>query len=265
MEDFIKINQILWNKKTLVHLDSEFYDNDGFLKGKSSLNEIEVGLLGNIKGKKILHLQCHFGQDTLSLARLGALVTGVDLSNKAIEVAKEMAHQLNLDNQAKFICCDVLKLDQHLEEQFDIVFSSYGTIAWLPKLDKWGAIIANFLRTGGQFIFAEFHPVLWMLDDDFKKLTYPYFNTKTFYEEYSTSYTDGKGHEPVMGYSWNHPISEVIQVLIDHQLYINRFQEYPYSPYNCFPNTVKSEVGFQIAGFEGKLPMVYALVAQKVA
>ncbi len=192
MQDYIQTNKILWNKKTAIHIHSDFYDNENFLKGKTSLKDIELALLGNIKGKKILHLQCHFGQDTLSLARMGAQVTGVDLSDAAILEAQKLATQLKLSQQVQFICCDVNELDKHLDEQFDIIFTSYGTIGWLPKIDKWGQLIAHFLKPKGQFIFVEFHPVLWMLDDGFQQLAYPYFNTQVFHEEYTTSYTDLK-------------------------------------------------------------------------
>ena len=262
MQEYIKTNKALWNKKTAIHIDSNFYDNENFLKGKSSLKEIELALLGDVKGKKILHLQCHFGQDTLSLARMGAQVTGVDLSDAAINQANKLAAQLNLSQQATFICCDVNELDDYLDEQFDIVFTSYGTIGWLPKIDKWGQLIAHFLKPSGQFIFVEFHPVLWMLDDAFKQLAYPYFNTKVFHEEYTTSYTDGAAHAPIMGYSWNHPLSEVFGVLLKNNLSIENFQEYDYSPYACFPNIIENEKGYQIKSLEGKLPMVYSLVAR---
>ncbi len=204
MQDYTQTNKNLWNQKTAIHIQSEFYDIPAFIAGKSSLNQIELDLLGEVQGKKILHLQCHFGQDTLSLARMGAKVTGIDLSDKAIEKASALANQLKLD--ARFICCDVLALDQHLEEQFDFVFTSYGTIAWFPKLDKWGQLIHQFLRSGGKFVMAEFHPMIWMLDDHFERIEHPYFNTKTFYEAYTTSYTDGGAHPLTMGYSWNHPI-----------------------------------------------------------
>jgi len=263
MQNYISTNKALWNKKTAIHINSTFYDNESFLKGKTSLKAIELALLGDVKGKKILHLQCHFGQDTLSLARMGAQVTGVDLSDAAILEAKKLAAKLNLSNRSRFICCDVNELDQHLEEQFDIVFTSYGTIGWLPKIDKWGYLIAHFLKPNGQFIFAEFHPIVWMLDDGFTHLAYPYFNKKTFHEEYTSSYTDGGSHELMMGYSWNHPLSEVFGVLLNNQLKIESFQEYDYSPYACFPNIVESEKGYQIKGFEGKLPMVYSIIAKK--
>lgn len=264
MKDYIKTNKTLWNKKTAIHINSNFYDNDNFLKGKSSLKKIELALLGDVRHKKILHLQCHFGQDTLSLARMGAEVVGVDLSDAAIQHAESFAKQLDLEHQSRFICCDVNELDQHLEEQFDIIFTSYGTIGWLPTLDKWGQLVAHFLKPHGQFVFIEFHPVLWMLNDEFKQLAYPYFNTKIFHEEYTTSYTDGRSHEPLMGYSWNHPLSEVFSVLIKNNLTIRSFQEYDYSPYKCFPNIIKNEEGYQVKGLEGKLPMVYSIVAKKM-
>ena len=125
-ESYIEINKKSWNKRTPLHLLSNFYDVDGFLKGKSSLNEIELKLLGDVKGKNILHLQCHFGQDTISLGRLGANVTGIDLSDKAIESANNLSVKANIE--ATFICCNIYDLPNHLNQQFDIVFTSYD---WL--------------------------------------------------------------------------------------------------------------------------------------
>ena len=153
-KNYIEINRESWNHRTEVHLKSEFYDLEGFIKGKSSLNPIELNLLGDIAGKRILHLQCHFGQDTISLSRLGAEVTGVDFSDKAIESAKKIADQTG--SSAKFICCDIYDLPDHLDEKFDIVFTSYGTIGWLPDLDKWAKIVSNYLKPNGTFVFVEF-------------------------------------------------------------------------------------------------------------
>src|SRR5688572_730649 len=136
--DYLEKNRRLWNARTDVHVTSEFYELDKFLAGKSSLNEIELNLLGDLKGKSVLHLQCHFGQDSISLARLGAEVTGVDLSDKAIAKAKELAKQTGAN--AEFICTDIYELPQHLDKKFDVVFTSYGTIGWLPDLDKWAKI-----------------------------------------------------------------------------------------------------------------------------
>src|SRR3569833_2969415 len=172
--DYFEENKKLWNQRTTVHKDSSFYDVTSFLGGKSSLNEIELREIGDVKGIKILHLQCHFGMDSLSLARMGADVTGVDLSDAAIEEARKLNEELSLG--AKFICCNVYELKNHLEEQFDIVFTSYGVIGWLPDLNKWAEIIGHFLKPGGFFYMAEFHPVVWMLDEDFKEVKYSYHN-----------------------------------------------------------------------------------------
>src|SRR5205085_6854071 len=139
-QQYFDANKKLWNQRTVVHKDASFYDLASFLQGKSSLNGIELRELGTVKGKKILHLQCHFGMDSLSLARMGADVTGMDLSDTAIEEARKLNQQVSLD--AKFICCNVYDLRDHLDEQFDIVFTSYGVVGWLPDLDKWAEIIA---------------------------------------------------------------------------------------------------------------------------
>ena len=262
MKNYISANKALWNRKTSIHLDSEMYDMPSFLAGKTSLKQYELDLLGDVRGKKILHLQCHFGQDTLSLARMGAEVVGVDLSDIAITKARELAQELDLN--ATFVCCDVLEADQYLQDSFDIVFTSYGTIGWLPKLERWGKMISHFLKPSGQLIFVEFHPVMWMLDDaTFTKIAYPYFNKMTFEETVTTTYSDGPAHEPLLSYSWNHPLTEVFQALLGNGLTIMDFQEYDTSPYNCFPNTIEVEGGYQIKERVGKLPMVYAIVAKK--
>ncbi len=262
MKDYISANKALWNRKTGIHLQSNMYDVPAFLNGKTSLKSYELDLLGDVSGKKILHLQCHFGQDSLSLARMGAQVVGVDLADKAIEQANAFRQQLQLD--ASFVCCDIFEADQFINEQFDIVFTSYGTIGWLPQLDRWGEIISHFLKPGGQLVFVEFHPVMWMLDDaSFTQLTYSYFNVHTFEEIVTTTYSDGPGHEPLVSFSWNHSLSEVFNALLQQQLAITDFREYPTSPYDCFPNTVKVDGGYQIKGLEGKLPMVYSIVANK--
>ena len=109
-ENYVNINRELWNQRTAVHLKSEFYDVARFIAGKSSLNAIELDFLGDLTGKKVLHLQCHFGQDSISLARLGATVVGVDLSDKAIEAANDLAQKANV--QATFLCCDLYELPQ---------------------------------------------------------------------------------------------------------------------------------------------------------
>lgn len=260
--DYISINKKSWNNRTDVHVDSEFYDVKGFLEGKSSLNDIELNLLGDIKGKNILHLQCHLGQDSISLSKLGAEVTGIDLSDKAIAKGKELAKLAGTTTE--FICSDVYDLPNHLDKQFDIVFTSYGVVGWLPDMDKWAKVIAHFLKPGGQFVMAEFHPVVWMFDDDFQKVGYNYFNTGAIVETESGTYANKEAplnEEYVM---WNHGFAEVFTSLLLNDMQLTALQEFDYSPYNCFKHTVEfAPQKYRIAHIENKFPMVYAPVATK--
>jgi 2-polyprenyl-3-methyl-5-hydroxy-6-metoxy-1,4-benzoquinol methylase len=163
-------NKASWNKRAAIHKDSAFYDLDAFKKGKSSLNKVELAALGNVTNKRLLHLQCHFGMDTMSWAREGAIVTGVDLSDEAIRLAREINQELALN--AEFICSNIYDLVNEegkpvaglQSESFDIVFTSYGTIGWLPDLDQWAGIISLYLKPGGTFYIVDFHPALWMMD-----------------------------------------------------------------------------------------------------
>ncbi len=261
-EQYTEINRISWNARTIAHIDSDFYDNESFLHGKSSLNSIELEKLGDVSGKSILHLQCHFGQDTLSLSRLGAQTVGIDLSDKAIETAKKLAAKTALS--AQFICSDVYDLPQHLHQKFDVVFTSYGVIGWLPDLDQWAQVIAHFLKLGGKLVFVEFHPVVWMFDDDFERVGYRYFNSGPIIETESGSYAARDADFKLQTITWNHALSEVFSALLKNNLQISSFDEYDYSPYSCFKNTIEFEPGkFRIPHLQDKIPMVYAIVAEK--
>lgn len=262
MDNYIEINKKSWNSRTDIHLESEFYDMENFLEGESSLKEIEMGLLGNVEGKSILHLQCHFGQDSLSLSRMGAQVTGVDLSDKAIQRAREIARKI--DSSARFINCDIYDLPNHLDQTFDVVFTSYGTIGWLPDMEKWAKIVSRYLKPGGLFVFVEFHPVVWMFDDDFSKIQYNYLNSGPIAETEEGTYADPSAAISEDYVMWNHGIGEVLGNLINEGLEIRHFSEYDYSPYDCFAHTTEVEPGkFQIKHLGNKIPLVYALSAIK--
>ena len=260
--NYIEINKKSWNNKVDIHYKSEFYDNEAFVKGQSSLNQIEIDLLGDIKGKSVLHLQCHFGQDTISLNRLGADVTGIDLSDKAIEKAKELTTITN--SSAKFICCDIYDLPNHLDKTFDIVFTSYGTIGWLPDINKWADIVASFLKPGGSLVFVEFHPVVWMFDDEFSKIQHRYFNSDAIIEIEDGTYAEKDASLSERIVTWNHGMGEVVSSLLANGLEIKALDEYDYSPYDCFNKTEKiAPKKFRIKHLEDKIPMVYSIVAAK--
>ncbi len=259
---YFSANKDLWNKRTVVHKDSSFYNLKGFMSGENVLTPIELSELGEVKSKKLLHLQCHFGMDSLNWARLGAEVTGVDFSDEAVKEARQLTEELSLT--AKFICCNVYDLKQHLEEKFDIVFTSYGTIGWLPDLDKWADIISYYLKPGGAFYMADFHPVLWMFDDEFTHIKYSYDNKEIIVVESEGTYTDKNADISGKEYGWNHSISEILNALIKKGLRLQHFNEFMYSPYPCFNNMVETEKNkWHIKGMEGKIPMVYSIRACK--
>lgn len=259
--DYLEKNRASWNARTTYHLKSDFYDVAGFLEGQNSLKTLELGLLGDVKGKRILHLQCHFGQDSLSLARMGAEVVGIDLSDAAINAAEDLAKQMGLADKAKFVCSDVYALREREDlGEFDIVFTSYGVLGWLPDMQKWAATVAKFLKKGGQFVLVEFHPVVWMYDDNFEQMSYGYFNRAPFFEQMNGTYADREAplyHEEIC---WNHPLSEVVNALLGQGLAIEQLEEWDWSPYPCFNHIVEIEAGrYQIRGREGKMPLVYGL------
>lgn len=262
MDDYLAINKASWNKRLEAHLASDFYDVDAFIKGKSSLNDIELNLLGDLNGKSVLHLQCHFGQDTISMSRMGAQTTGVDLSDQSIAKAKEFATTTHVS--AQFVCSDVYDLPNHLNEQFDIVYTSYGTISWLPDLKKWANVIQHFLKPGGKFVFVEFHPVVWMFDDDLEKVAYHYFNKEAIVEEEEGTYADRDAAIKNNYVCWNHGLGEVTESLINAGLSLQQLNEYNYAPYNFVRHMKEVEPGkFQVKHFSDKAPLVYSIVAHK--
>jgi ubiquinone/menaquinone biosynthesis C-methylase UbiE len=200
--------------------------------------------------------------DSISLARRGALVTGIDLSDESIHLAKDLNEKAG--THAEFIQSDVFSLPESLDKQFDIVFTSYGTIGWLPDMNKWAEVIQHFLRPGGKFIMVEFHPVLWIFDDNFEEIIYKYADTDPIIEDLEGTYANREANIKNRSVSWNHGLGTVIDALLQKGLTIEGFQEYDYSPYDCFNNTIEIQKGkFQIKGLEGKIPMLYSISAIK--
>jgi ubiquinone/menaquinone biosynthesis C-methylase UbiE len=259
--NWLETNRKSWNDRVDSHKKSSFYDLDVFKKTRDALMPIEKRELGDVSNKSLLHLQCHFGMDTLSWAERGATVTGVDFSEKAIDLARELATELNYPD-ARFIHADIYDLPNHLEGQFDVVFTSYGTVGWLPDIDKWAAIVAHFLKPNGTFYIADFHPFVWTLSNDFSKIAYNYFGGEPIVEVEKGTYADRNAPIKNTSVSWNHSLSSIINALINNGLQIGFVNEYPYSPYNCFEKTVLGDDGFyRIEGIENMIPMMYSIKA----
>ena len=162
IDEYSKINRDWWNEAAQIHAQGDGYQLKAFREGMIVLHSLEQAEVGDVVGRKLLHLQCHFGLDTLSWARLGARVVGVDYAEKAIEIARMLSQEYQLD--ASFVCCDLENLPNVLDAagEFDIVYTSYGAICWLPDLQPWGKVIAHYLKPGGFFYIAEGHPFMWM-------------------------------------------------------------------------------------------------------
>jgi SAM-dependent methyltransferase len=260
--EYFETNKATWNEKVKVHTQSEMYDLETFKQGKSSLMPYELEALGDVKGKHLLHLQCHFGQDTLSWSRLGATCVGVDLSDEGIKIAQQLNEELKLD--ARFVCCNVLDTSAHVKDMFDIVFTSYGVIGWLPDLKPWGRMIADRLKSGGTFFMAEFHPIVWMFDylQTPPVLKYDYMQDEVIYEEYEGTYADEGSKMVSKEYGWNHGLSEVINALTAAGLHIEYLNEHDESPYNVLPDLEPTKSGMYVT--RDKLyPLLFTLKAIK--
>ena len=261
-DDFFEVNKATWNEKTKVHAKSEFYDMSAFKKGKSTLMPYELKALGDVSGKSLLHLQCHFGQDTLSWSRLGAKCVGVDISDEAIKLATSLNDELNLN--AEFVCCNVLDASKHINKTFDIVFTSYGVIGWLPDVKPWAKMVAERLKKGGVFLMVEFHPIVWMFDyvEDQPTMKYGYHQKEAIYEEYEGTYADQNSKMLSKEYGWNHGLGEVITALTEAGLHIDYLKEHDESPYDVLPGLVKTESGLYKTK-DGLYPLLYELKAIK--
>ena len=262
-KDYLEVNKANWNARVDGHLESDFYDLKSFKETKNSLKHIELKLLGDINNKSILHLQCHFGQDSMSMRAMGASVTGVDSSNEAIKEANLIAEELSLECQ--FIECDILSLREVYKSKHDVVFTSYGTIGWLPDIDKWANVIAESLNSGGEFIMVDFHPFVWTFDDDVDKITYRYFNSGPIdlieEETYTGDVIEKKSTRTI---SWNHSLSEIITALLKNGIEIVEFEEYDYSTYDCFSGLIEEEKEkFRFKHLGNKIPMMYSIVGRK--
>lgn len=261
--EYIEVNKANWNARVDSHLVSDFYDMKTFLETKNSLKHVELDLLGNIKDKSILHLQCHFGQDTISMQSLGASVTGVDFSNQAIEQAIRINNELGLS--CTFVESDVLSLRDNYTKKHDVVFTSYGTIGWLPDIKKWASVVAESLKSGCELVMVDFHPFVWTFDDDMLEITYRYFNDGPIQlvedETYTGDEIESKNTKTI---SWNHSISEILNALIENGIEITNFQEYDYSTYDCFANLKEiDKEKFRFKHIGNKIPMMYSIVGIK--
>ncbi|AWZ01894.1 ubiquinone biosynthesis O-methyltransferase [Rhodobiaceae bacterium] len=224
-DQWLELNKASWNERAPIHVRSSMYDMDAFRAGRSSLVNGELDAIGDVTGKELVHLQCHFGLDTLSWARAGAKVTGLDFSETAIEGAREIATEIGVE--AEFVVSNVYDAAKVLGRQYDIVYTGIGAICWLPDIDAWAQVMADLMKPGGEFYFVEFHPTEWIWDEDFKP-GYDYFTPKHGLALHEAgSYADPDAvteHNDTV--QWNHPLGEVVTALIKAGLRITELKEH---------------------------------------
>lgn len=267
MNKYLQANQKRWDQLAVEHETSTFYDLAGFRAGKDRLRSIELSELGKVEGKSLLHLQCHFGMDTLAWARRGATVTGVDFSHKAITLAQSLSQELDIP--AQFYCTDIYELSSILTGEFDIVFTSYGVLHGLPNLQRWGEIIAYYLKPGGIFYIVEDHPFFRVFrakpGGEFNAERNYFFSEEPQRIETIGSYaTENQGASGV-SYVWDHSLGEVLNAVIDAGLRIEFLHEFPYAARAKFPFMEQGADGWWRlpADKDGTIPFLFSLQARK--
>jgi SAM-dependent methyltransferase len=268
MDEYRQANRSLWNEWARLHAGSEFYDVESFKAGRSTLNSFELDELSDVTGKSLLHLQCHFGMDTLSWARRGARVTGVDFSDEAIGLAEALNDELGLDGQ--FVCADIYDLPEVLHGEFDIVYTSQGVLPWLPDLKRWAEVVAKFLKPGGVFYIAEYHPFAQIFDDENAselKVRYPYFPTpEPLAFQVHGSYADPQAEvNQELEYEWVHSMGEVLTSLIQSGLRIDYLHEFPFSTFAMMPELMERYADglWRLKEHQDSVPLMFSLQARR--
>jgi len=275
LDDFLKANLASWDEAVGLHVDSELYDVAGFRAGGTSLSSIELGELGPLigDGTTLLHLQCHFGLDTLSWARRGATVTGVDFSGEGVRTARALAADVGLSRRATFVQSDVASLPDRLSGAFDVVFTSWGALLWLGDLDRWAEVVDHYLRPGGTFYIAEFHPYAFLLADDSSadslRIGYPYFQygvPQRFDEDGDYAVHDAKPAHTVT-FEWLHGFAEIVDPLLRRGLRLDFLHELSYTvPGLPFTFLEKDDRGMlRVKGHHDDFPLSFTLRMTKEA
>ena len=253
-----------WDERVAIHLESDLYDVEGFIAGKSKLRPFELQEIGEVAGRRLAHLQCHFGLDTLSWAREGAMVTGLDFSPAAIRAARDLATKAGIE--ANFVIGDVLEAASILEGPFEIVYTGLGAICWIDDLERWSRQVAELLEPGGVLYLVEFHPLTDIFSDDSLEVTESYFDGGRPYRDETTgTYADrDAATRNNISYSWTHPISKVINHLIAAGFSLDRFEEHDFTLFPRFSGLVNSHDDIhRFPEDHPKLPLMYSIRATR--
>lgn len=279
MREELELNREHWDEATRLHTRGNVYGAEDFKGGACRLHRVEVEEVGDVRGKRLLHLQCHFGLDTLSWARRGATVTGVDFSAEGIAAARRLAAETGLAEVSEFLCSDLYALENVLRapQSFDIVYTSYGVLNWLPELAAWARLIARYLKPGGFFYIVEAHPTARMfpLDEDMPKAGtfrpfFPYFHDPAGIRwPPGVDYADPSAQHEVGAHEWQHSMADIINALTSAGLTVEWLHEFPFCAWSVVAGCEVTEVFsgshayYGLPATEPQLPLMFSLRASK--
>lgn len=273
MTDYQEVNRASWDERVPAHVASPDYGVTRFIDDPGFLSEVvrfDVPLLGDIAGLRGVHLQCHIGTDTVSLARLGASMTGLDFSEPAVAAARALASATGAD--ATFVQAELYAaVDVLGRGGFDLVYTGIGALCWLPSIRRWASVVAALLAPGGRLFIREGHPMLWALDDerrdDLLVVKYPYFERAepTVWEAGGTYVQTDAVFEHNVTHEWNHGIGEVITALLSEGMALTGFTEHDSVPWEALPGKMARTPGgeWRLAQDPSRLPCSYTLRAVK--
>lgn len=271
MNDFFAANRANWDDRVAVHWGPDGYDAPGFIADPGMISDVvafDRAYLPDLTGRRLIHLQCHFGMDTLSWARLGAVVTGVDFSEKAIAAAHRLSEESG--TPGRFVVSDVYSAPQAVGETFDVVYTGVGALNWLPDVGRWARVVADLLEPGGTLYFREGHPVMWSLDwleqDDRLVIRYPYFEVdEPVAWDDAVTYSGSGTLEHTRTYQWNHGLAEIITALINARFVLELFEEHRVCEWPGTPQMTRGDDGlYRLPETQRDLvPLMYSLRARK--
>ena len=251
MNDYVAVNKANWDERAPAHAASEDYQVKEFLADPKHLSRVvrfDLPLLGDVAGLKGVHLQCHIGTDTISLARLGASMTGVDFSGPALAVARDLAEKTGAD--ATFVESEVYSAPDVIgRESFDFVFTGIGAICWLPSIRQWAEVVAALLKPGGRLFIREGHPMLWTLadprDDGLLVVEYPYFerDQPSVFDEEGTYVETDVAFSNNVTHEWSHGLGEIVTALLGTGMTITGLVEHDSVPWEALPGYMTQDAG----------------------
>jgi SAM-dependent methyltransferase len=266
MDPRLEANRSNWNERVEIHSHSRFYDVDAWLRDAPGPNPRESEALGNLDGKTLVHLQCHFGMDTMRFARAGAVVTGLDFSPAAIDEARDLSKRAGLADRSRFVCANVYDAPLALAgERFDVVYVSLGSLCWLPDIAAWGDVVSRMLNPSGQLYVHDVHPFSSCFDDNGERITYGYFEEADapFVYESALTYTDSERElSATRTFEWNHSIGEIIEAIGARGLVFDSLGEHDWTQFQQFPWLVQNSSGeFVIPEGRSRIPLSFTLLA----